>query len=201
MKKRILIVLTPFIIVCGLIFIYSPSSQAADTTDSPVITTDGNTITIVTGSEAETAYLLKKLNELTAIQEIKEPVLAIPASWEMNSSLYPKHTKSLVILNHQVHFSDRMIACGDCHHDSKGKPLDLKADDPVERCGACHKETKKVKGEKLSKPEKIMKYHKEALHAKCIGCHKKSNIEKGDPKGKVPAPTNCTKCHPKKPKA
>jgi len=73
--------------------------------------------------------------------------------------------------------------------------------DSAEKCSTCHKETKKVKGEKLSKSEKIVKYHKEALHANCIGCHKEFNIRKGDPKGKGPAPTSCVKCHPKKSKA
>ena len=113
----------------------------------------------------------------------------------MNSPQYAKHTKPIARFTHQKHIDEYSISCGDCHHDEAGKPLDLKPGDPVQSCIACHKETKMKKGEKLSKPEKIMKYHKEALHANCIGCHKAYNIENGDPKGKKPAPASCKACH------
>jgi len=101
------------------------------------------------------------------------------------------------MFTHAKHINEYAIACGTCHHDDKGTPLELKEGDPVQSCAECHKETKKPKGEKLAKAEKIKKYHMEALHANCIDCHKSYNIEKGDPKGKKPAPTSCAKCHPK----
>ena len=120
----------------------------------------------------------------------------------LKSPEYGKHTKGIVEFSHKKHATDYGASCGDCHHDDKGKPLDLKEGDAVQRCVECHKETgKKPKGEKLSKKDKIMKYHKEALHANCSGCHKKWNKEKGykknDPKA---APTTCKNCHPKKEK-
>lgn len=115
----------------------------------------------------------------------------------MNTPSYASHTKPIVVFDHQKHKDTYSKGCGDCHHDDKGKPLDLKPEDSVASCIECHKETQKVKGEKLEEAEKIMKYHQEALHANCIGCHKAYNIEKGDPKGKGPAPASCTQCHKK----
>lgn len=115
----------------------------------------------------------------------------------MNNPGYAKHKKGIVMFSHKKHFDEYKISCGDCHHDDTGAPLDLKIGDEVESCIACHEGTKKPKGEKLPKDEAIMAYHFEALHANCIGCHKAFNIEKGDPKGKKPAPTSCKKCHPK----
>jgi len=120
----------------------------------------------------------------------------------LQSPEYNEHTKGIVQFSHKKHAAEYGASCGDCHHDDKGKPLDLKEGDSVQRCIECHKETgKKPEGEKLSKKEKIMKYHKEALHANCGGCHKDWNKEKGfkksDPKA---APTTCKDCHPKKEK-
>ncbi|WP_413910015.1 cytochrome c3 family protein [Desulfobacula sp.] len=115
----------------------------------------------------------------------------------MDNPGYSKHKKGIVLFTHKKHIEDYSIACGTCHHDEKGKPLELTLDDKVQGCIECHKETEKPKGEKLGEKEKIAKYHFEALHANCIDCHKKYNIEKGDPKGKGPAPTSCTQCHPK----
>ena len=116
----------------------------------------------------------------------------------MDNPLYKKHSKGIVEFTHKKHVEEYTIACGTCHHDETGKPLELTAGDPVQGCIECHKETKKPKGEKLAKKEKIAKYHFEAIHANCISCHKAYNKEKGDPKGKVPAPASCKSCHPKK---
>lgn len=113
----------------------------------------------------------------------------------MNTPGYESHTKPIVKFTHQKHMDEYSKSCGDCHHDNTGKPLDLKPGDPVAGCIECHKETKKKKGEKLEKSEKIRIYHDEALHANCVGCHKAYNIEKGDPKGMNPAPASCKACH------
>lgn len=113
----------------------------------------------------------------------------------MNTPGYASHTKPIVKFTHQKHMDAYSTSCGDCHHDNTGKPLDLKPGDPVAGCIECHKETKKKKGEKLEKSEKIRIYHDEALHANCIGCHKAYNITKGDPKGLAPAPVSCKACH------
>lgn len=118
-------------------------------------------------------------------------------TFKMETKEYKKHTKGLVEFTHKDHIEKHKIACGECHHDDKGKPLDLKMGDDVQKCIVCHKETVTTKGEKISKKEKINKYHKEALHANCKDCHKAYNIKNGDPKGKAPAPTGCKDCHPK----
>ena len=119
-------------------------------------------------------------------------------TFKMETKEYAKHTKGLVEFTHKKHIDTHKVACGECHHDDKGKALELKEGDDVQKCIACHKETGKApEGEKLAKKEKIVKYHKEALHANCIDCHKESNKKAGDPKGKGPAPTSCNDCHPK----
>ncbi len=111
---------------------------------------------------------------------------------EMNNAAYKKHTKQIVTFSHTKHAADYKITCGECHHDDAGKPLELKDGDDVQSCVECHKETGNLSkaDKKLKKPEKIKKYHKEALHANCIGCHKE--MKKG--------PKKCTDCHPKKKK-
>ncbi len=121
---------------------------------------------------------------------------------QMNTKEYADHSKGIVEFTHKKHAEDYKIKCGECHHDDKGQPLSLKAGDDVKRCVECHKETEKVKGEKISKKDKIMKYQQEAMHANCIECHKEHNISLKDPKDpkgtKGPAPASCSKCHPKK---
>ena len=111
---------------------------------------------------------------------------------EMNDPGYKKHTKGIVAFTHGKHIKDHGLNCGECHHDSAGKPLTaLKDGDPVKKCGECHSAYKKDKKDrKVKKADKIKKYQKEALHANCRGCHKKQ--KKG--------PTKCADCHPRKKK-
>ena len=122
--------------------------------------------------------------------------------FKIETKEYKKRTKQNIEFRHKKHSEDYDATCGDCHHDDKGKPLDLKIGDDVQRCVECHKVTEKApKGEKLSKKEKIKKYHEKAIHANCIGCHKIFNKKHGykskDPKA---APQSCKLCHPKKKK-
>ena len=92
--------------------------------------------------------------------------------------------KPVATFNHDTHTD---IGCAKCHHNEG---------DGKYKCGDCHKEFGKLAkaDKKMKKADKIKKYHKEALHANCKGCHKKFN-KKYKPKK---APTTCTKCHPKK---
>ncbi len=117
---------------------------------------------------------------------------------KMNDKGYKKHKKGIIEFSHEKHATDYKAACGECHHDNNGKPLKLKKGDSVEKCGSCHKKYGKAK--KMKKAEKIKQYHKEALHANCIGCHKAFNKKKTGKKTKGPAPASCNKCHPKKKK-
>lgn len=122
---------------------------------------------------------------------------------EMNNPAYKKHTKGIVMFSHKKHAEEYGATCGECHHDDKGKPLELKAGDDVQSCLECHKETGKISkaDKKMKKAEKVMKYHKEALHKNCKDCHKafnkKNKLKKNNPKA---APTTCKQCHPKKKK-
>lgn len=109
-----------------------------------------------------------------------------------------EHTKEAVTFTHDKHIKEHKIACGECHHDDKGKPLDLKEGDNVKSCFECHNKPGELKGKEakgLSKEEKLA-YHANALHENCIGCHRQYNKEN---KTKA-APNKCTDCHPKKEK-
>ena len=115
----------------------------------------------------------------------------------LQSKVYPKHKKTLVTFSHKKHNVDYKIACTDCHHVIKDGKNVWKEGDEVQKCEACHsggKPPKAKEGEpKLSKAEKIKKYHYSAIHENCAGCHK-ANKKKGMEK---PGPTSCTECHPK----
>jgi cytochrome c553 len=115
----------------------------------------------------------------------------------LNSKVYPKHTKALVMFSHKKHNVDYKIACTDCHHVIKDGKNVWKEGDEVQKCDACHGEAKPPTGKdapKLSKAEKIKKYHYSAIHENCAGCHK-ANKKKGMER---PGPTSCKECHPKK---
>lgn len=126
----------------------------------------------------------------------------------LKDTAYKKHKKGIVRFKHRRHWDEYpkqypklySSKCGECHHDEKGKTLtEMNEGDDIRRCIECHKipaeapKGKKIK-KKLTKKEKIKKYHAEALHVKCRSCHKKFN-KKHKPKK---APIACAKCHPKK---
>lgn len=112
-------------------------------------------------------------------------------------------TKGPVEFHHKKHSTDYKGACGDCHHDDKGKPLTaLKEGDDVKKCFDCHskpglvpkEEKKAMKAMKADEKQKAeLAYLGEAFHLNCVECHKQYNK---DNKTKA-APTTCTKCHPK----
>ena len=126
----------------------------------------------------------------------------------MQNKAYSKHKYAVIDFQHKKHSEDYAKKhpdlfknkCGVCHHDDKNKPLtNLKEGDKVQGCIACHKEPgQKPSKEKLSKKEKIIKYHAEAVHANCIDCHRDYN-KANKLKSKDPgyAPTVCNKCHVK----
>jgi len=126
-----------------------------------------------------------------------------PDMIKMQNKAY-EHKKGIVEFSHKKHSEEYAKkapdfyknACGECHHDDKGKPLSsLKDGDPVQSCIECHKkpgEAPKGKGApKLDKKGKL-EYHAEALHFNCKDCHKAYN-KKMKTKD---APTTCAKCHP-----
>ncbi|MBC8438926.1 MAG: cytochrome c3 family protein [Deltaproteobacteria bacterium] len=117
----------------------------------------------------------------------------------MDYNQYKKRTKQppkskIIEFTHKKHNIDYKISCGDCHHDKDNKPLDLKIGDNVQKCVECHTKLEKEKKKKGEKEDILVLEN--AMHKNCDDCHKKVNIEAGDPKGKKgPAPTTCTKCH------
>lgn len=127
---------------------------------------------------------------------------------KMQNKAYKKHKEKTVTFQHKKHSEEfakkypelYKSGCGECHHDENHKPLSgLKAGDKVKGCIECHKEpgTKPSK-EKLSKKEKIKKYHAEALHENCQGCHKaynKAKKLKSKDKGYAPTKSKCKTCH------
>jgi len=129
---------------------------------------------------------------------------------KMQSKGYSKHTQAIQTFEHKKHAEDYAKAnpklfangCGDCHHDENGKPLkDLKVGDDVQSCITCHKEPgQKPSREKLGKKEKIQKYHAEAIHENCGGCHSaynKAKKLKSADKGAAPIKSRCNNCHKK----
>lgn len=115
---------------------------------------------------------------------------------KMENKVYSKHEKGIVMFTHKKHNEEYKIPCGECHHDNKGKPLNLKMGDNVQNCIECHKKPgDKPKGKdapKLTQKE-ALEYHAEAMHQQCHGCHRDFN-KKNNTKA---APTTCVTCHPK----
>lgn len=109
-----------------------------------------------------------------------------PTIIHMESEIYKKHRKRIVVFNHLKHAD---YACGECHHDTKGAPLtqEMIQTQGIDKCSKCHNKVgKRPAG--LSKKDRLS-YHKEALHKSCKGCHRKVRKE-----GKV-APVTCKGCH------
>ena len=136
-----------------------------------------------------TALLFPAVGSLTAADA--------PENITMDSKIYSKHTKGLVQFSHKKHADQEGIGCSDCHHVYKDGKNTWKEGDEVQKCEACHSEPAKPKGDKtkMSKAEKIKKYHKDALHANCKGCHKKM-IDKTSEMGMKLK--KCSGCHPNK---
>ncbi|MDY6906189.1 MAG: cytochrome c3 family protein [Thermodesulfobacteriota bacterium] len=122
-----------------------------------------------------------------------------------DKAAYDKHTKSIVTFTHKKHVEEYEIGCGECHHDDKGQPLDLKVGDDVQKCVDCHTPGKPDRSELqgLSRDErkaKEIEYHYGAIHENCQGCHEEYNKEKAGNPRKGPAPVSCNDCHPREPR-
>jgi hypothetical protein len=128
----------------------------------------------------------------------------VPDVIQLDTKAYAKNKKGPVNFNHRKHQTDYKkkypefykVSCGECHHDQNHKPRkNLKASANVKKCIACHKQPAYIEGKKakgLSQKQKL-KYHANALHENCKGCHKKINKKAR----KKAAPTTCKACHGK----
>ncbi|MFZ5565018.1 MAG: cytochrome c3 family protein [Thermodesulfobacteriota bacterium] len=113
-----------------------------------------------------------------------------------NTKAFDPHKMGIVMFSHAKHFAAKPdgygAACGDCHHDKTGKPLQLKIGDPVQGCMECHakpdKPPKKPDGIAAKEWEAMqLEYYYGAIHANCIDCHKAGGA----------GPVKCADCHPK----
>lgn len=140
-----------------------------------------------------TALIFVMAGSLTASDTAPD----VPDTVTMESKVYPKLTKGPVTFSHKKHSDHKDIGCTECHHVYEDGKNTWKEGDEVQKCEACHKEPAKAKDDKtkMSKAEKIKKYHKAAIHANCKNCHKKM-IDKESELGKTIK--KCTGCHPKK---
>lgn len=112
-----------------------------------------------------------------------------------NTAAFEKHSRTIVMFSHKKHSSlspdGYAIACGECHHDKNGQPLELTPGDFVQSCIACHDKTEKPgKPSGMSREEwstMQLEYYYGAIHANCIDCHKEGGA----------GPTKCNECHPR----
>jgi len=118
----------------------------------------------------------------------------IPDKITMDSKIFKKHTKGLVVFPHKEHAEHEGITCTDCHHVYKDGKNIWKEGDPVQKCDECHKKTGKPPKD-MKKAEKIKEYYKDAVHENCKGCHKKM-VDKNSEMGMKLK--KCDGCHPKK---
>lgn len=122
-----------------------------------------------------------------------------PVKIKMDTTkIFPKHRMGIVIFDHQKHEAAKPggygLKCGECHHDANHKPLNnLKPGEKVKLCADCHSEKGKASPKTFRNPtKKELKKYYVAIHAACIGCHRKLKDKK--------APTRCNQCHHRKKK-
>ena len=94
-----------------------------------------------------------------------------------------KKKKPAVTFDHPAHVKTAKKKCETCHHkvDKGGKMVEA----DKAKCSDCHM---KKQGDKLGTCQDSSK-KKNPFHVQCVGCHKKSKVDK--------APTKCKGCHPK----
>jgi hypothetical protein len=106
------------------------------------------------------------------------------AGMVMESSVYDEHTRPLVEWNHESHANDYDIDCKVCHHTMK------EGDECIESCAYCHNKPRKPRGIRVSREERVKRFHYDAIHDSCMGCHKSLKRE-----AKSSGPTSCRDCH------
>ena len=134
-------------------------------------------------TDAATAMVADQINALAGVIEMN------------HAQAFDSHRMGIVIFNHQTHYTAAPdgygLACGECHHDASGNPLELQEGDAVQGCMACHdKAGKPKKPSEMSKEawdEMQLEYYYGAIHANCINCHKAGGA----------GPVKCADCHPR----
>ena len=124
------------------------------------------------------------------------PITAPAGVIEMkHADAFDTHRMGIVMFSHQTHYTAAPdgygLACGECHHDASGNPLELQEGDAVQGCMACHdKAGKPKKTSEMSKEAwdaMQLEYYYGAIHDNCINCHKAGGA----------GPVKCADCHPR----
>lgn len=143
-----------------------------------------------TGKTTETMEEVKN-----GAEQIKDGAAVTDVMEMKNTDAFGTHSMGIVMFSHKKH-ADAMpdgygIACGECHHDKDGRPLDIGEGDEVQGCMACHDKTERPRRtEGMSKEDwdaMQLQYYYGAIHANCIDCHRAGGA----------GPVQCTECHPK----
>jgi len=154
---------------------------------------------------AETEKVAAKVEEAAAKaeeeaqkvdKEVSKTTEQVADVIEMNTTkAFDTRKMAIVKFTHKKHVDaapdGHGIACGECHHDQDGNPLELKEGDPVQSCFECHdKPGKPQKPEGMSKEDwdtMRLEYYWGAIHANCVECHKTAGA----------GPVKCSDCHVK----
>lgn len=136
----------------------------------------------------------KKKTE-AVVEQIKEDAAVTGVIEMKNTDAFDTHSMGIVMFRHKKHADAAPdgygIACGECHHDKDGKPIDIEDGDEVQGCMACHDKAERPgRTEGMSKEKwdaMQLEYYYGAIHASCIDCHREGGA----------GPVQCMECHPK----
>ena len=99
-----------------------------------------------------------------------------------------------VKFTHSKHVKDYGAVCGDCHHDSDAEPIYSFDPDATYACGERHNVEGLLRGptaENEVSADERLGHRANAIHEKCIGCHRMyNNINQV-----VRVPESCKTCH------
>ena len=103
-----------------------------------------------------------------------------PAEMTLESTIDKAKKTKTAIFPHAKH--QEKLTCTECHHskDADGKIVAYTEGMKIEKCESCHNKA-------AGMPKKLTTF-KEAAHANCKACHKKTDKKLA----------KCTVCHPKK---
>jgi hypothetical protein len=145
----------------------------------------------------EAEQMLEDTKEKTkdVVEQIKEGTTVTDVMEMRNTDAFGTHSMGIVMFSHKKHADAAPdgygIACGECHHDKDGRPLDIGESDDIQGCMACHDKTERPRRtENMSKEDwdaMQLEYYYGAIHANCIDCHRTGGA----------GPVQCTECHPK----
>lgn len=182
------------LIFIGLLsFSVNGCSQAPEDKDTAVDSASEDAGAPVESGAEKTTETMEEVKN--GAEQIKEGTAVTDVMEMRNTDAFGTHSMGIVMFSHKKH-ADAVpdgygIACGECHHDKDGRPLDIREGDEVQGCMACHDKTERPRRtENMSKQDwdtMQLEYYYGAIHANCIDCHRTGGA----------GPVQCTECHPK----